>query len=128
MPVFMWLMKNKSKDAYVKILEYMKQKYLEDHTFTTQLNPPSISSDCELAMIRAVEIVFPNTQILLCTVHIIRNLMRHLRDVDQKWWKNRLLRAMSVIKGCLFLHLSNKYIFAEIDSFLKIINAPLYSA
>ena len=123
MPVCMFLMKKKGKAAYIEVLQFLKIKYQEQ--CGKVLTIKRISSDCEHAFILAVNHVFPETQVVLCSIHIIRALMRNMKSkVDTNYFKNPVLVvAWRVITGCIFLDLQDPEIFEKIDTYLKV-NIP----
>merc|ERR1719436_525972 len=86
MPIAMFLMKKKSRGAYIEILELIKSKYEKIHGYALDIR--RVSSDAELGFIRAVEFCFPGSQITLCSVHILRCIMKNLKQkVSHKWYK-----------------------------------------
>ena len=120
MPIAFFLMKKKCRGAYVEILQLLKRKYKE--LFGDELVIRRVSSDAERAFILAVEDVFPETQVTLCSVHILRCILKDLKNkVSHAWYKNAtLVHAWRVISGALFLNLADEEIFKEIDTFLKV--------
>ena len=120
MPVAMFLMKRKTMEAYEEILELLKKKYKTLHG--EELTIQKITCDAEPSFINAVKSQFPETEISLCSVHIMRCIMGHLKKkVTANWYSNPvLIKAWRVISGCLFLNLRTPEVFSAIETFLKI--------
>lgn len=62
---------NKKATAYSTILNQVKAK-------SPALNPPQINIDFELATLKAIKEVFPNTKVQGCIFHFFQSLVRNL--------------------------------------------------
>ena len=83
--------------------------------------------DCDQATITSLLINFPETPVTLCSVHIIRNLMKQLKTYTTgDFYKNPiLLNFWRILTGSLFLNLDCSEILNEILRFFRfeILNA-----
>ena len=70
-----FLMVKRSKNSYIEILEFCKKIYYEK--FQTELNIPVFHCDAEIGFINAAKFVFPDIEILLCSVHFIRTFQKY---------------------------------------------------
>ena len=115
-PFMKFLMKKRSKKNYEQILRFCKKIYFQK--FKTKLNISTFH--CELAFIRAVKSIFQNSQILLCSVHIIRTFQKNfVNKISGNFQKNpKLLYIWKVICGAIFLNLSSVDIMASFRIFL----------
>ena len=97
-PLFMALLKSKSKKAYIRMLTYMKQTYRAAYHFETghaPLSPNHILSDFESGFITSVETLFPNSRIGLCQSGIherefFLGLVRWMNRYYCLTWKHNL--------------------------------------
>jgi len=70
-PIAMALLMKKTKQSYVRFLNWLCEQYRKKHVFPADgLEPMRIQSDFESGWISAVEQVFPRAKILLCLVHL----------------------------------------------------------
>ena len=70
-PVAMALLMKKTKQTYVRFLNWLCERYRKKNIFPADgLEPSKIQSDFECAWISAVETVFPRAKISLCLVHL----------------------------------------------------------
>ena len=74
-PFLKFLMIKRSKNNYIQILNFCKKIYYEK--FNCELKISTFHCDAEIAFIRAAEFVFPNSQIMLCLVHLIRTFQKN---------------------------------------------------
>jgi hypothetical protein len=72
-PVLFFLMKKRTKKDYIEILSFVKNLYFQE--FKTELDNKFFHSDAELSLMNAIPNVFPNSYTILCSVHILRNLL-----------------------------------------------------
>ena len=95
--------------------------------FEIELKPLMFHLDCEQATITSLLINFPETPVTLCSVHIIRNLMKQLKTYTTgDFYKNPiLLNFWRILTGSLFLNLDCPEILNEILRFFRfeILNA-----
>jgi hypothetical protein len=70
-----FLVVKRSKNSYIEILESCKKIYMEK--FQTELNILVIHGDAEIGFINAAKFVFPDIEILLCSVHLIRTFQKY---------------------------------------------------
>ena len=72
--------------------------------FKENLEIEALHVDCEKAVINAFEEKFPNSSIILCSVHIIRNILKNFRQkVDATFYKDPvLLNLWRIITGALY--------------------------
>ena len=83
--------------------------------------------DCEKATINSLLTNFPETPVTLCSVHIIRNFMKHLKEYTVgDFYKNPiLLKFWRILTGSIFLNLSSPEILESILSYFhEISNDP----
>ena len=64
---------------------------------------------------------FPNSYTILCSVHILRNLLKNMKSkIDTDIFKNKiLLKVWRTLSGALFLPLENSKILKTVKIFLK---------
>ena len=67
-PVMFFLMKKKLKIDYIEILTFIKNLYFEE--FGTKLKDKYFHSDAKLSFMQAIPEVFPESNTILCSVHI----------------------------------------------------------
>ena len=101
-------MRNKKKISYDDIFTFLKNQYFEK--FEIELKPLMFHLDCEQATITSLLINFPETPVTLCSVHIIRNLMKQLKTYYYFW---------RILTGSLFLNLDCPEILNEILRFFR---------
>ena len=77
-PILFILMRNKKSVTYSDLLNFMKNTFEEK--FAVTLKPQMFHIDCEFAAIKSLIEIFPETPVTLCSVHILRNLMKHLKE------------------------------------------------
>ena len=65
-PLLMFLMKKRTKNSYIEILEFIKKIYREK--CGQELSLKSIHSDAEYSFLSAMQEIFPRTNIFLCSV------------------------------------------------------------
>ena len=86
----MILMKKRQKINYNEIFTFMKKTFFEK--MGTELRVPFFHVDCEIAVIKSIGEMFPDSYILLCFVHIVRNFMKNLKSmVDGRFFQNPAL-------------------------------------
>ena len=124
-PILMFFMHKKSCANYVEILNFIKKIYSDE--IGSELTHKNFHSDAELAFVQAVNLVFPESNIYLCSVHILRCFMKNFKSkVDTKFFENpSLLKIWRVLAGSIFLPLDNNKILSEIRHFLKVENKKL---
>lgn len=76
-PVIYGLLPNKSKETYFKLFQKIKE-------FIGDVIPLSIMLDFELAVIQAIEEVFPGSLIRLCFFHLCQSLYRQICEKGLK--------------------------------------------
>ena len=76
-PLIFIMMRNKKKISYDDIFNFLKTQYF--NKFEIELKPFMFHLDCEQATISSLLHNFPETPVTLCSVHIIRNLMKQLK-------------------------------------------------
>ena len=74
-PLVYCLLPGKSRAVYLRALEIIKQKS-EDLGYT--LAPAEVLTDFELAIIQAVELTFPTTEVKGCFFHFAQALNRKI--------------------------------------------------
>lgn len=74
LPVIFIFLKDKSKQTYIEMWQFIKELYLQ-HTSQT-LNPCKLHIDFEIGAHEAVRQVFPNVQLIGCRFHL-----------SQSWWR-----------------------------------------
>ena len=105
-PIFCFLMKKRTKKHHNdEILNFMKNVYFTK--FQENLEIKAIHVDCERPFILSVEENFPKTSVVLCSIHIIRAILRNFRSkVDPNFFTDPiLLEIWRVITGALYLDL-----------------------
>ena len=65
----MFLMRKKSCADYVDLLNFFKKIYKDQ--IGTDLVQTNFHSDAELAFVQAVNLVFPESKVYFCSVHIL---------------------------------------------------------
>ena len=92
-----------------------------EEKFPVTLKPQMFHIDCEFAAIKSLIKIFPETPVTLCSVHILRNLMKHLKEYTSgDFYKNpTLLKFWRIIPGSFFFNLDNPPILSEILKYLK---------
>ena len=118
-PLIFFMMKNKKKISYDEIFEFLKNKYFEK--FENNLKPFMFHLDCEQATITSLLNNFPETPVTLCSVHLLRNFMKHLKSFTTgDFYKNPvLLKFWRILTGCIFLNLTCPEILEEIMRYFK---------
>ena len=71
-------MRNKSKISYDDIFRFLKDQYFSK--FNENLSPHMFHLDFEIATILSIQHNFPESPITLCSVHILRNMMKKLKE------------------------------------------------
>ena len=104
----------------VEIRKEKKRKYTH-FSEETAFQKFMFHLDCEQATITALLNNFPETPVTLCSVHIIRNLMKQLKTYTTgDFYKNPiLLNFWRVLTGSLFLNLNCPEILSEILRFFR---------
>ena len=112
-------MVKRSKNSYIEILEFCKKIYYEK--FQTELNIPVFHCDAEIGFINAAKFVFPDIEILLCSVHLIRTFQKNfIKKVSGDFYSNpQLLYIWKVLCGSIFLNLKSVEIKAELRLFFS---------
>jgi hypothetical protein len=79
----------------------MKTTYEEK--FAVSLKPEMFLIDCEISAISFIE-VFPETPVTLCSVHLLRNGMKHLKEYTSGnfYKKPTLLKFWRILSVTLF--------------------------
>ena len=115
----MFLMKKRTKNSYIEILEFIKKIYREK--CGEELCLKSIHSDAEYSFLSAMQEIFPRTNIFLCSVHILRAIQKNFKSkVSGIFYQNPdLLYIWRVLSGSLFLNLCDENILNEIITFLN---------
>lgn len=72
LPLVYALFTNKQEATYQKFFDFIKN--------LTKTGPITISCDFELAIINAIETVFPEANILGCFFHLKKSIWRHIQD------------------------------------------------
>ena len=68
----------------------MKKLYIDE--FGTELDNKYFHSDAELSFMLAIPLVFPESSTILCSVHILRNLLENMKaEIDTDIFKNNIL-------------------------------------
>ena len=99
-PALFCLMNNKNKEGYIEIFNEIKKIITIENT--TNLKLESISLDFEIGIIEAIQIVFPNVNIIGCYFHFMKNLRKkannlHLLTDELKDQTNNLLKELSYL-------------------------------
>ena len=71
-PVAWFLLPNKEYSTYMKVLTCLKERGLKA--------PRQFHVDFEIAVMKAIRDVFPESKIIGCSVHFRRNIKKHLQD------------------------------------------------
>ena len=71
-PVAWFLLPNKEFSTYMKVLTCLKERGLQA--------PRQFHVDFEIAVMKAIRDVFPESKIIGCSVHFRRNIKKHLKD------------------------------------------------
>ena len=118
-PLIFIMMRNKKKISYDDIFNFLKTQYF--NKFEIELKPFMFHLDCEQATISSLLHNFPETPVTLCSVHIIRNLMKQLKTYTTgDFYKNPvLLKFWRILTGSLFLNLNCPEILSEILRYFK---------
>lgn len=97
------LLKNKCEDTYKEMLIDIQNFFRERHA--RELKIKRVHSDRELAFVNAVQAVFPQTILILCSVHIDRRLLEKGIEILGGIWKNDdgLKRFRRMIKKVFYL-------------------------
>ena len=118
-PVLFFLMKKRTKKDYIEILSFVKNLYFQE--FKTELDNKFFHSDAELSLMNAIPNVFPNSYTILCSVHILRNLLKNMKSkIDTNILKKQILsKVWRTLSGSLFSPLENSKILKTVKNFLK---------
>ena len=102
-PVMHVFLKNKSERTYQAMLSDLKDFFRERHA--RDLKIKRIHCDREVAFVRAVQAVFPDAEMLMCSVHIDRTLEQKGIEMLGSAWRNdeALKRYQKTIKKVFFL-------------------------
>ena len=94
-------MKNENIETFTIIFNYLQEKY----GFT----PKSINIDCSSAEIISIKKKFPNCKIILCYYHIMKRIIKHLPQINNKkeTIQKKAKDLFSNIKILLFLNKNN---------------------
>jgi hypothetical protein len=71
-------MRNKLKISYDDIFSFSKNQCFIK--FNENLSPHMFHLDCEIATILSIQNNFPESPITLCSVNILRNMMKKLKE------------------------------------------------
>jgi len=74
-PLFCFLMKKRTKKHYDEILNFMKNVFFSKFQENREIQ--AIHVDCARPFIKSVKENFPKTSIVLCSIHIIRAILRN---------------------------------------------------
>ena len=112
-------MRNKKIISYDDIFTFLKNQYHKK--FEAELTPHMFHLDCELATITSLKNNFPDSPITLCSVHILRNMMKHLKEhtVGNFYENKTLLKFWKTLSGSFFLNLSNPEILSSILTYFR---------
>ena len=119
-PVLYALCKTFTVRNYCNILDFAKEKYFE--YYGEQFFIKQFHLDCEIAVLNAVKLAFPNCVITYCNVHILRSISKHFKkNLGAHFYKTKLfLEMFKVITGSFYLDFSNKELIQE---FFKILDS-----
>ena len=112
-------MRNKKIISYDDIFTFLKNQYHKK--FEAELTPHMFHLDCELATITFLKNYFSDSTITLCSVHILRNMMKHLKEhtVGNFYENKTLLKFWKTLSGSFFLNLSNPEILSSILTYFR---------
>ena len=96
-PVLQVFLMDKSERTYIAMLNDVKDFYRERHA--RELKIRRIHADREVAWANAVQTVFPDTILLMCSVHIDRTLEEKGLEYLGSIWRND--EALKVYKGTI---------------------------
>ena len=116
-PIFFCFMAKKTKSSYVEVLKFLI-KACREAGF--KLEPKSLHCDGESAFIKAAKDCFPGASIVLCSVHLIRCVMRKMKEYfGGKFYKDPALKSLfTFIKGLIYLNLTNFQILSKIKNYM----------
>ena len=97
----------------------MKDQYFSK--FNENLSPHMFHLDCEIATILSIQHNFPESPITLCSVHILRNMLKKLKEYTfGNFFMNKtLLKFWKTLSGSFFFNLSNPEILNNILSYFR---------
>ena len=81
-PIAFFYMKSRRAADYNLIFEFLSEKFEEE--FGRKLFPKKIMLDCEMAVIKSAQKIWPGVKLGLCRVHIRRNLDRKFVEIFGK--------------------------------------------
>jgi hypothetical protein len=73
-PLVFSFQERRNKKTYIKLLEFLKQKFFEVNNFEIEIF--GFKLDGKIGMIKSVEKFFSNPNIELCTIHIVRSFFK----------------------------------------------------
>lgn len=115
------LLTNKSMESYVEFLDHIKNYVYasrENKRILEYNDPINIHCDFEMAVIRAVKQVYPNTEIKLCIWHLYRNLELN-RSRIYGAIENQTRLSLNILKRIKTLSfIDPRYIF-DVYEFIK---------
>ena len=116
-PFLKFLRVKRSKNNYIQILNFCKKIYQEK--FNCDLQISTFHCDAEIAFILAAQFVFPDCQIMLCSVHLIRTFQKnYVKKVSGDFHAHPiLLYVWKVLCGSIFIDLKNVEIISELRIF-----------
>ena len=97
------LLKNKSEETYKEMLIDIQNLFRERQARNLKIK--RIHSDREVAFVNAVQAIFPDTMLILCSVHIDRRLLEKGIEILGGSWRNDdgLKRFRKMIKKVFYL-------------------------
>lgn len=98
---------NRQEITYKKLFSYIKDFY--SNLYQEELVIPKIAIDFEKSTINAIENEFPDSKVLLCGVHMLRNFSKRIKKLFGNFYSDSGLREVfEVLKAAPFIPFSTE--------------------
>ena len=118
--VAQFLMKYRTREIYIQILEFLKELFTQFFPEDPPFNPPAFHSDYEAAFVSAVSHCFPTSVLQFCSFHWSQTMHRRLSIVRSKPTEDPILSEIwTLLKAVPYIPWSA----STRDEFFRILDA-----